>query len=164
MDAPIRSPPPETSPAAIASKTEKGKPMILQPVEYDVANLLHSDNAVAVCQLDGQKLKDMTLTIRDRGWGLVVVEATSGAHWLIFAASPTHQGNLVGDVRRWTRELGYEFFVRLSGEDWPTPKRNTFTLPDGRDIEICNVLTRAGNFTHSGLPMQKVLPDGYVTL
>ena len=138
--------------------------MVLEPLQYDVANLLHSEDAVAVCQLEGEKLKNMLLDVRDRGWGLIVVEALSGEHFLIFPASPVHEGNLLGDVRTWTRQLGYQFFVKLSGEEWTTPERNVFALPDGREIEIRNVLTRAGNFTHSGLSQRNVLPNGYVRL
>jgi hypothetical protein len=142
----------------------KANSMILQPLDYNLPNLLHSDDAVAICQIEGDKLKDMIFAVRDRGWGFVVVESTSGEHFLIFAASTVHQGNLVGDVRRWTRELGYQFFVKLSDQEFPSPRPNVFVLPDGREVEILNVLTRASNFTHWGLSQRTILPNGYVRL
>jgi hypothetical protein len=138
--------------------------VILQRLEYSLENLLHSEDAVAICQLEGDKLKNMILDVRDRGWGLIVVEATSGEHFLIFAASAVHQGNLVGDVRRWTRQLGYQFFVKLSAQEFETPRPNVFMLPDHREVKIQNVLTRASNCTHWGLSQRKVLPRGYVRL
>jgi hypothetical protein len=138
--------------------------MILQRLEYIVENLLHSDDAVAICQLEGEKLKDLIFDVLESGWGFVVVAATSGEHFLIFAASAFHQGNLVGDVRRWTRQLGYQFFVKLSDQKFPTPRPNVFLLPDGRQVEIQNVLTRASNFTHWALSERASLPKGYVRL
>ncbi len=138
--------------------------MILQRLEYDVANLLHSTNAVAICQAEGEKLKDMILTVRDHGWGLVVIETPSGEHWLIFAASHVHQGNLVGDLRKWTQQFGYEFFLKRSGEELFSPRANSFALSGGREIEIESVLTRASNFTHWGLSNARTVPVGYVRL
>jgi hypothetical protein len=138
--------------------------MILQPVEYNVANLLHSSDAVAAVQLDGEELKDMILAVREQDWGAVVVEAASGEHWLMFAARSVQQGNFVGDVRKWSRELGCQFFLKLSNEEWSTPSPNVFVLPDGREVEIQNVLARAGNNTHWLLHEDEVLPDGYVRL
>src|SRR6266404_8312090 len=125
--------------------------MILQPIEFNIANLLHSNDAVAVCQLEGKKLKDMMLNALDRGCGLVVVETPSEETFLIFRTGPAHQGNLVGDVRRWTRQYGYQFFLKLSSEVWTTPRPDVFALPDGREIQIRAVLTMASFFTHWGL-------------
>jgi hypothetical protein len=138
--------------------------MILQPLDYNLPNLLHSGDAVAICQLEGDKLKDMILTVRDQGWGLVVVEAVSGDHFLVCAASAVHEGNLVGDIRRWSREYGYNFFLKPSDQEFAMPRPNVFILPDGREVEIRNVLTRAGNLTHWALSDRKVLPYGYVRL
>ena len=139
--------------------------MILQPLDYNVANLLHSTDAVAICQLEGEKLKDMILTVREAGWGLVVIETPSNEHFLIFAARSVHEGNLIGDVRRWSRELGHVFILKRSGEELSTPRSDVFALPDGgREVEIRNILTRASNFTHWGLGQRKILPRGYVRL
>lgn len=142
----------------------KGQFVILQPFDYNVANLLHSTDAVAICQLEGEKLKDMILDVREQDWGLVVVETTSKNHFIIFAASAVHEGNLVGDVRRWGRELGYEFFLKRSSEELSTPRPNIFVLPDGREIEIRDVFKRSSNFTHWGLGQRKILPRGYIRL
>jgi hypothetical protein len=103
----------------------------------------------------------MILTVRER-WGLVVIETPSGEHWLIVAARPVHQGNLVGDIRKWTQQYGYQFYVKRSDEKLSSPRHNSFLLPDGRQIEIRSVLTRASNFTHWGLSKAGTLPAGYV--
>jgi hypothetical protein len=138
--------------------------MILERLGYNVATLLNSDDAVAICELEGEKLKELILDVGERGWGLVVVETPRNEHFLVFAANPVHQGNLVGDVRRWSKERGCNFFVKSSKERIPTPHDDLFILPDGREIQIRAVYTRAGNFTHWGLSKQKVLPDGYLRL
>lgn len=138
--------------------------VILQRLEYDVAKLLHGTDAVAICQAEGEKLKDMILTGREGGWGLVVIETPSAEHWLMFAAALRHEGNLVGDIREWTRQYGYQFFLKRSDESMPMPRDNTFVLTDGREIEIRSVLTRASNFTHWGLSNARTLPAGYVRL
>jgi hypothetical protein len=132
--------------------------------QYAVPSLLRSGDAAAVCHLEGEKLKDMILTVRERGRGLVVVETSPGDHWLIFAASPIHQGNLVGDIRKWTQQYGYQFLIKRSGEELSSPRDNTFALPDGREVEIRSVLTRASNFTHWALSTARTLPAGYVRL
>jgi hypothetical protein len=62
----------------------------------------------------------------------------------------TYHGNLVGDIRKWTREFGYEFLLKRSHKAMSTPRPNGFVLPDGREIQIRNVLTRANNLTHWG--------------
>jgi hypothetical protein len=135
--------------------------MILQRTDYAVADLLHSDKALAVVQLEGERMKNMALDLHDRRWGSIFVEATSGEHWLMFAASPGQQGNLVGDVRRWTRQYGYTFHLKLSGAAWPTPRANIFVLPDCREVEARKVFSRTSNFTHWGLSDLEPLPDGW---
>ena len=138
--------------------------VILQPLECTFEDLLNSDSAVAICQLAGRNLTDMHLTVTKRGWGSVVVETTDSQQFLIVDASAVHEGNLVGDVRRWTRQYGYQFFVKRAGERFSTPRSNVFGLPDGREIEVRSVFTRAGNFTQWGLIGREVLPDGYVRM
>jgi hypothetical protein len=138
--------------------------MILQPIPNQVADVLHSADAVALVQVQGQKLKNMILTVRRAGWGLAVIETTADGHFVMFAASAVHQGNLVGDVRRWTKEFGYEFHLKLPDQEWPTPTPDVFVLPDGREIEIGNVLTIGGNFTQWGLASSRTLPEGLVRL
>jgi hypothetical protein len=136
--------------------------VILQRLECTVEDLFGSKQAVAICELEGEKLKDMLLTGRSAGWGSVVVETPANEHFLVFSASPAHQGNLVGDIRRWSRQYGYQFFFKRAGERFSAPRPNVFVLPDGREIEIRSVFTRAGNFTHWGLIGHEVMPDGYV--
>jgi hypothetical protein len=82
----------------------------------------------------------------------------------MFAASAVHEGNLIGDVRRWTKEFSYQFNVKLPYQEWPTPTPDVFVLPDGREIEIANVLTSGGNFTHWGCASSRTLPEGCVRL
>jgi hypothetical protein len=137
--------------------------VILQPIDYNVANLFSSDNTVAICELAADNVKDMLLAVRQRGWGSVVVETTDNDHFLIVTASPLREGNLIGDIRR-CRQHGYRFFFKRAGERFSTPRPNVFVLPGGREIEIRNASTMASNFTHWGLTGQDVMSDGYVRL
>jgi hypothetical protein len=52
-----------------------------------VANLFDSDDAVAIRQAEGEKLKDLIFPVHDAGWSLLVIETPSHEHFLIFAAS-----------------------------------------------------------------------------
>jgi hypothetical protein len=134
--------------------------VIFQRLDYDMPSLLRSGETVAICHLEGEKLKDMILTVRERGWGLLVIETPSDEHWLIIAAAPPHEGNLVGDIRKWTQQYGYEFFIKHSGEFISPAREYAFVLPDGREIEIQSILTRASNLTHWGLSKARTLPAG----
>ena len=69
--------------------------MILKPLQYNAANLLHSDDAVAIGQADGERLKDLIFLVHDGGWGLLVIETPSDGHFLIFVANRIHQGRAV---------------------------------------------------------------------
>jgi hypothetical protein len=136
--------------------------MILQTLDYSVANLLHSKDAVAICQAEGERLKDLILLMRDAGWGVVVIESVAGDHYVFAAASPVRQGNLLGDVRKWNRDQGYQFFLKRSDKRISTPKPNVFVLPDGREVEIRRTYTIASGFTHWALPDREPIPAGYV--
>ena len=100
--------------------------MILKPLAYNVANLLHSDDAVAVCQAEGEKLKDLISLAHDAGWGLLVIETPSGEHVFIVATNRKHEGNLVGEGRN--PELPYESIGTSPIGDWRRPKRYLPTI------------------------------------
>jgi hypothetical protein len=134
--------------------------MILMPIEYDLANVFNSDKAVAICQTEDDGLKNLILMAHDAGWGGVVVEMASGDHYVIAVADPVHQGNLMGDTRRWNREHGYQFFFKRSDERLSTSSEKLLALPDG----VGNVFTRASSFTQWGLSKRQILPEGYVRL
>ncbi len=139
--------------------------MILQLIGYNIPALLNSNLAAAICQVeDGERLKSLVMLVRETGWGVVVVQTVSGDHFVVATAHRKHQGNLLGDTRRWTREHGYQFFMKLSDDKFPTPRPNIFLLPDGREIQIQNVLERASNFTHWGLSLEEQIPAGYVRI
>lgn len=139
--------------------------MFLQRLtDYPVSDLLHSFYGIAVCQLDPEPLKATICELWNRGHRHLVLEAADGSLWLVVAASGTNDGNMVGDARRWTRELGKPFFIKRSNEEFPTPTPNSFTLPDGRTVEICSVLVRPQNFTCWGLSTLKTLPPNYIRL
>jgi hypothetical protein len=136
--------------------------MILHPLESNIANLLNSDAAVAICQAEGERLKSLILLVRDAGWGLVL-ETASGDHYVIATAHRTQEGNLVGDIRRWNREYGYQFALKPD-EQISAPKENILMLPDGRVVEIRRTFTIALGFTHWALSDRENIPAGYVRL
>lgn len=114
-------------------------PIVLRPTLRDPSanrirrdGLFNSRDAAAVCQLEGDKPRDMTLTVRERGWVPVAVETPGREHFPIFAATAAHQGNLVGDVRGWTPDV--LFFVKPADEQSSAPRANVFAPPDGREI------------------------------
>lgn len=132
--------------------------------DYPLSDLLHSFYGVAVCQLEPEPLKNTIIELLNRGHRHLVLEATDGSLWLLVAASGTNDGNVVGDARRWTRELGRQFFIKRSNEVFETPTPNSFVLPDGRVIEIRSVLVRPQNFTCWGLSTLKTLPPNYIRI
>jgi hypothetical protein len=138
--------------------------LIWTQLDYNVANLLNSDDAVAVCQTDGERLKNLVALVRHAGWGVVVVETVAGDHYLIASADRTHEGNLVGNIRKWNREHGYTFLLKRSDERISTPEPNFVVLPGGRMVEILSTHTLASGFTHWGLSVRESLPHPYVRL
>ena len=68
--------------------------MILTHIEYDLANLLDSDDAIAICEIGGHGLKALAFLVCEAGWGLVVVETVSGDHVVLARADGTHESNL----------------------------------------------------------------------
>jgi hypothetical protein len=134
--------------------------MILTPLKYDLANLFNSDEAVAVCPAEGQRLKNLVLLVRDAGWGVVVVETASGDHYVIARAGRDGERNLLGDTRRWNREHGYRFSVKRADERISTSPEDIMALPDG----VGTVFTRASSFTQWGLSKRQILPESYVRL
>lgn len=131
---------------------------------YPLSDLLHGFDGVAVCQLDPEPLKNTICELLNRGHRHLVLEATDGSLWLLVAASITNDGNVVGDARRWTRELGRQFFIKRSNEKFETPSPNSFVLPDGRTIEVRSVLVTPQNFTCWGLSTLKTLPPNYTRI
>jgi hypothetical protein len=103
--------------------------MFLQRLKYNVANRLHSKDAVTLMQLDPESLKNTIIELWNRGLTHLVLEDSDGAYWLVAASLPVHEGNLVGDARRWGRELGRSVYVKKSDEDCETPTPNSFRLP-----------------------------------
>ena len=136
--------------------------MVLQPTEYSVATLFASDHAVAICQTHGEPLKHLILLVREAGWGVVVVETVAGEAYLMATAARIHEGNLRGDTRKWSREQGYHFSLKRSGEQISELQEDVFPLPDGSVVEVRHVFAPASNFTHWGLRDQEDIPDGYV--
>jgi len=137
--------------------------MILKRLENNLANVLNSDAAVAICQAGGEDLKNLILLALDAA-GVMVAETVTGDSYAIVTASKLHEGNLVGNVRKWTRQHGYEFFLKRTHERILTIRPNVFVFPNGRELQVMNVWVRASNFTHWGLSQQKTLPRGYVRL
>ena len=90
--------------------------MILTSIEFDLSNLLNSDKAVAVCQAQGEHLKSLVFLIRDAGWGVLAIETASDGYYVIAVADAAHQGNLLGDTRRWRRDHGYQFLFKGADE------------------------------------------------
>ena len=132
--------------------------------DYPLSDLLHSFYGVAICQLDPEPLKNIIIELLNRGHRHLVLEATDGSLWLLVAASAINDGNMVGDARRWTRELGRQFYIKRSGEAFETPTPNSFVLPDGRIIEVRSILVRPQTFTCWGLSTLKTLPPKYIRI
>jgi hypothetical protein len=100
--------------------------------------------------------------VRDAGYGVIVVETASGGHYVIAVADSVHQGNLLGDTRRWCREYGYQFSVKVANERISPAQANIFVLPEDLSSEFRTTYTIASGFTHSGLSGREPLPAGYV--
>jgi hypothetical protein len=47
--------------------------------DYPLANLLHSDNGVAICQLEAEPLKDAIIELWNAGRRHLVLEAADGS-------------------------------------------------------------------------------------
>lgn len=139
--------------------------MFLQRLtDYPLSHLLHSFYGIAVCQLAPEPLKATICELWNRGHRHRVLEATDGSLCLLIAASAINDGNLVGDARRWTRELGRQFYIKRSNEAFETPTPNSFMLPDSRVIEVRSILVRPQNFTCWGLSTLKTLPPNYIRI
>jgi hypothetical protein len=132
--------------------------------DYPLSDLLHSVIDVAVCQLDPEPLKATICELLSRGHRHLVLEAQDGSLWLPVAARAINDSNVVGDARRWTRELGRQFYIKRSNEAFETPTTNSFVLPDGRVIEVRSVLVRPQNFTCWGLSTLKTLPPNSIRI
>ena len=132
--------------------------------DYPLSDLLHSGYGLAVCQLDPEPLKNTICELLNRGHRHLVLEDVGGSLWLLIAASAFNDGNVVGDARRWTRELGRQFYIKRSNEAFETPTPNSFMLPYGRSIEVRSVLVRPQKFTCWGLSTLKTLPPNYIRI
>jgi hypothetical protein len=115
--------------------------MILTHIEYNIAHVLDSDDAVAICETEGAPLKNLALLVCEAGWGLIVIETASDEHFVIARADGTHESDLVGDTRRWSREYGYRFSLKHSSERICSPRENVFAANDGRKVEIRSTYT-----------------------
>ncbi len=115
--------------------------MILTHIEYNIANVLDSDDAVAICETEGAELKNLALLVCEAGWGLIVVETASDNHYVIARADAIHESALVRDTHRWNREFGYQFVVKRSSERIATPRENVFVAAGGRMVEILSTYT-----------------------
>ena len=54
-----------------------------------------------------------------------------------------HRGNLVGDIRRWSRKHGYQFFASTVLKSFQTPNENSFV----RRLEPLRAFGRGHSFT-----------------
>jgi hypothetical protein len=122
--------------------------MILTPIEYDLANLLDSDDALAVCEIENEGLKHLVFLVCEAGWGVIVVETASGDHFVIARADGKQESNLIGDTRRWMHEHWFQFVLKRSDRRISTPRENLFVFPDGREVEIATAYTAYTGFRH----------------
>jgi hypothetical protein len=138
--------------------------MIFQRTNCDVEDLLNSEGTAVICQAEGDQLKRLVVTVYQRGWRAAVLETNSGQHWFIFTASSRQESIVVDDIRMWSLQYGYSFFLKRFDEELSTPRANAFVLPNGHEVEIRNVLTLVSQSVYLSLSKQKVLPKGYVIL
>ncbi len=138
--------------------------MILTHIEYDIANLLDSDDAIAICEIEGDGLKNLAFLVAEAGWGLILAETPTEEHFVFARADGTHESNLFSDTRRWGREYGFQFFLKRSRERISTPHANVFMVNDGKRVEVRATYTAALGFSHWGLSGLERLPAGYVRL
>jgi hypothetical protein len=115
--------------------------MILTHIEYNIANVLDSDYAVAICETEGAQLKKLASLVCEAGWGLIVVETASEDHFVIARADGIDESNLAGDTRRWSREYGYRFLLKRSCERISIPRENVFVVAGNRTVEIHSTYT-----------------------
>jgi hypothetical protein len=138
--------------------------MILQTFDFDIPALFNSDNAVAICQSESEPLTNLISMVRHARYGVIVVESDSEDHFVFATTDSTHEGTLIGDTRKWTKEHGYRFWIKRPDERISAPGENDFSLPDGRIVEIHHIYTTAGVFTQLGLSLRAALPAQYVQL
>ena len=55
-----------------------------------------------------------------------MLEATDGSLWLLVATGITNDGNVVGDARRWARELVRQCYIKRSDEAFETPSPGSY--------------------------------------
>jgi hypothetical protein len=115
--------------------------MILTHIEYNIAHVLDSDDAVAICETEGAALKNLALLVCEAGWGLIVVETASDDHLVLARADGMHESNLFADASRWSREHGYKFRLKRSFERISSPRENTFVVAGDRTVEILSTYT-----------------------
>ena len=138
--------------------------MLLQTFDYDVAKLLRSDAVVAVCRAEGDRLKRLVLLVQQARYGVVVVETADDDYLVIAIAGRRQQVKLANDIRKWSRDPGYQFVLKRSYERFFMPEPNVIAFPDGREIEILGTHTIASVFTHRVHLGRKALPAGYLQL
>jgi len=136
--------------------------MILIPIEFNTADLLSSDDAVAIWQVDGDDLKRLILRLH-KAFGVIVAESLAGDHYLTVRAARKQEGNLVGDFRK-LGQYGDPVLLKRSAERISAPAANVLVLRDGRAVAIRRTLTMASLFTHWALHGQNQMPGGYVRL
>lgn len=90
--------------------------MILTPIEYDLANLLDSDDALAFCEIENERLKHLVFLVCKEGWGVIVIETASGDHFVIARADGNQESNLVWDTCRWSQQHGFQFVLKRSDQ------------------------------------------------
>ena len=115
--------------------------MLLTHIEYNVAHVLDSDDAVAICETEGAELKNLASLVCEAGWGLIVVETPSDDHFVIARADRIHESSFVSDTRKWSREFGYEFILKRSNERISTPGENIFMMAGERTVEVRSTYT-----------------------
>jgi hypothetical protein len=138
--------------------------MILAPIEYDLANLLDSDDALAVCEIENEGLKHLVFLICEAGWGVILVETASGDHFVIARADGTQESNLVSDTRRWSEQYACQFVLKRSDQRIFTSREDVFVFPDGREVGIVTTYTVASGFTHWRQTGRETMPTGHVRL
>lgn len=115
--------------------------MILTHIEYNIAHVLESDDAVAMCETEGAALKNLALLVCEAGWGLIVVETASDDHLVLVRADGDHESNLFADTRRWSQEYGYKFRLKRSQERLSSPRENALVVAGDRTVVIHSTYT-----------------------
>ena len=60
---------------------------------YPLSNLLHSDDGVAICQLDPDVFRNLICDMWGR-YSHLVIEDSDGHYWPVLAADAIREGNL----------------------------------------------------------------------